>query len=144
MPRHVRDDVAVEGDDADAVALALGEVAEARPDETAVLELADPAATEAHRLRHVEQDAEVRVGVRLILLDVVAIGAGVQPPVDAPDVIAGDVAAVLGEVDRGAEERRAMQAVDEAFDDVARHQLEVANPREDLRIHESRARNRFA
>ena len=68
-----------------------------------------------------------------VLLDVVPIRARVQPPVDAPDVVAGDVAAVLGEVDGRAEERRAVQAVDEAFDDVARHQLEVADARKDLR-----------
>ena len=88
-----------------------------------------PAARELHRARDVEQDREVGVRVGLVLLDVVAIGARVQPPVDAADVVAGDVAAVLGEVDRGAEERRAMQAVDEALDDVAREQLEVADPR---------------
>ena len=79
---------------------------------------------------------EVGVGVGLVLLDVVAIGPRVQPPVDAADVVAGDVAAVLGEVDRRAEERRAVQAVDEALDDGAREQLEVADPREDLRVDE--------
>ena len=51
----------------------------------------------------------------------------------------GDVAAVLGEVDRRAEIRRAVQAVDEAVDDGPREQLEVADPREDLRIDEPRA-----
>ncbi len=88
--------------------------------------------------------AEVGVGVGLVLLDVEAIGARVQPPVDAADVVAGDVAAVLGEVDRRAEVRRAVQAVDEAVDDRARQQLEVADPREDLRIDEPRAGNRVA
>ena len=46
---------------------------------------------------------------------------------------------MLGEVDRRAEVRRAVQAVDEAFDDGPRQQLEVADPREDLRIDESGA-----
>ena len=140
--RHVRDDVVVEGDDADAVALPLREVGEARAEIAAVFELRDAAARELHRLRDVEQDREVGVGVGFVLLDVVAVGARVQPPVDAADVVAGDVAAVLGEVDRRAEERRAVQAVDEAVDDGPREQLEVADPREDLRIDEPRAGDR--
>ena len=48
---------------------------------------------------------------------------------------------MLGEVDRRAEIRRAVQAVDEAVDDRAREQLEVLDPREDLRIDEPRAGN---
>ena len=53
-----------------------------------VIELGEPAAAEAHRLRDVEQHGEVRVGIRLVLLDVVAIGPRVQSPVDAADVVA--------------------------------------------------------
>ena len=79
-----------------------------------------------------------------VLLDVVAVGPREQPPVDAADVVAGHVAAVLGEVDRRAEVRRAMQAVDEAVDDRAREQFEVADPRENLRIDEPRARHHRA
>ena len=140
--RHVGDDVLVEGEDADAVALPLRQVGEARREKRSVFELGHPAAREAHRPRDVEQDREVGVGVGVVLLDVVAIGARVQPPVDAPDVVAGDVAAVLGEVDRRAEKRRAMQAVDEPVDDVAGEQLEVADAREHLRVDETGAGNR--
>jgi hypothetical protein len=128
---------AVERDQADAIALALREVGEARADEAPVFQLRDAAARELHRPRDVEQHRQVGVGVGFVLLHVVAIGPGEQPPVDAADVVAGDVAAVLGEVDRRAEVRRPVQAVDEAFDDVARQQLEVADPREDLRVDES-------
>ena len=46
---------------------------------------------------------------------------------------------MLGEIDRRAEERCAVQAVDEAVDDGARQQLQVADPREDLRIDKPRA-----
>ena len=88
--------------------------------------------------------AEVGVGVGLVLLDEVPIGPRVQPPVDAPDVVAGHVAAMLGEVDRRAEVRRPVQAVDEAIDDRPREQLEVLDAREDLRVDEPGAGNERA
>jgi hypothetical protein len=140
--RDLRDDVVVERDGADAVALALRQVGETGADVAAVIQLRDPLAGELHRSRDVEQHRQVGVGVGLVLLHVVAIGAREQPPVDPADVVAGDVAAVLGEVDRGAEERRPVVAVDEPFDDVARQQLEVADARQDLRVDESGAGNR--
>jgi hypothetical protein len=46
---------------------------------------------------------------------------------------------VFGEVDGRAEERRAVQAVDEAVDDGPREQLEAADARQDLRVDESGA-----
>ena len=92
-----------------------------------------PRLREAHRPRDVEDHREVRVRVGLVLLQVVPVGARVQLPVDAADVVARHVAAVLGEVDRRAEVRRAMQPVDEPVDDGLREQLEVADTREDLR-----------
>ena len=101
-----------------------------------------PLAAEAHRLRDVEQHGEVRVRVGLVLLDVEAIGAREQPPVDAADVVARRVAAVLGEVHRRAEVRRAVQAVDEAVDHRARHQLEVADAGEHHRVDEARTGQR--
>jgi hypothetical protein len=112
----------------DAIALPLREVGEARPDVRRVFQLGNAAAGERHRSRDIEQDREIGVGVGLVLLDVVAIGARVQPPVDAADVVAGDVAAMFGEVDRRAEVRRAMEAVDESLDDGPRQDLEVADP----------------
>ena len=133
-------DVLVEGDDADAIALPLRQVGHARADEAAVLELGKALARELHRPRDVEQDRHVRVSVGLILLDVIAIGARVEAPVDAADVVAGDVAAMLGKVDRGAEERRPVQPVDEALHHRAREQLEVADPRQDRRVDEAGTR----
>src|SRR5436190_10632583 len=136
--RHVLHDVVVEGGEADAVPLAVHHVGEAGGEDPAVLELADAAAAERHRLRDVEQTGEVDVGVGLVLLDIEAIGAPEQLPVDAADVVAGGVAAVLGEVDRRAELRRAVHPVDEPLDDRARHHLEVADACEDDGVHEPR------
>src|SRR5262249_55415842 len=110
-------------------------------EELAVLELRHAVAREAHRFRLVEEHRKIGVGVRLVLLHEVPVGPRVQPPIHATDVVAGDVASVLGEVDRRAEVRRAMQAVDEAVDDRAREQLEILDPRKDLGIDEPRAGN---
>src|SRR5258708_11457645 len=91
------------------------------------------------RVRDVEQHRQVRVRVGFVLLDVVAVRPRVEAPVDAADVVAGDVAAVLREVDRGAEERRAVHAVDESLDDRTREQFEAADAPQNLGIDESRA-----
>ena len=128
--RHVLDDVVVERDEPDAVALAVHQIGQAAGQHLAVIELGDAAAAVAHRLRHVEQHREVGVRVRLVLLYVVPVRARVQPPVDAADVVARDVAAVLGEIHRRAEVRRAVDAVDEAVDDRAGDELEVPDARE--------------
>ena len=107
------------------------EVARGRPRGSARSRACEtPWRREPHRARDVEQHQEVRVGVGLELLHVVAVGARVEPPVDAPDVVAGHVRPVLGEVHRVPEVRRAVQAVDEALDDGPREQLEVVDPRE--------------
>ena len=98
-----------------------------------------PAAAVVHRLRHVEQHREVRVRLGLVLLHVVAVGPRPQLPVHAADVVARHVAAMLGEVDRRAEVRRLVHAVDEAVDDRARHELQVPDAREHRGIHEARA-----
>ena len=139
--RHVLDDVAVERHQADAIALPVDQVGQATGEHLAVLELGHATAAEPHRFRDVQQHREVGVRVGLVLLDVIAIGAGVQTPVHAADVVARHVAAVLGEIDRRAEVRRAVNAVDEPVDHGARHQLEIANAREDGRINEPGAGN---
>ena len=125
--------------EADAIALVVHEVGQARGQDARVVELGDAAAAVVHRLRHVEQHREVHVRLGFVLLDVVAVGPRPQPPVHAADVVARHVAAMLGEVDRRAEVRRLVQAVDEAVDDRARHELQVPDAREHRGIHEPRA-----
>ena len=139
--RHVLDDLAVERDEADAVALVVHQVGQARGEDARVVELRDAAAAVVHRLRHVEQHREVHVRLGFVLLDVVAVGARPQPPVHAADVVARHVAAVLGEIDRRAEVRRLVQAVDEAVAHRARDELQVPDACEHHGIHEARAGN---
>ena len=54
-------------------------------------------------------------GGDLVLLDVEAVGLGVDAPVEALDIVARDVLAVLGKVDGEAEMGRAMEALDVAI-----------------------------
>ena len=134
------DDVVVERREPDAVALRAREIGEARREIAAVVELGHAprlplrVAAIAHRRRHVEQHDEVRVRVRLELLHVVAVAPRVQAPVDAPDVVARHVRAMLGEVGGRPEVRRPMQAVDEPLDDDLREQLQIPDPGEDRGI----------
>jgi hypothetical protein len=140
--RHVLDDLAVERDEPDAVALVMHEVGQAGREDARVIELGDAAAAVVHRLRHVQQHREVHVGLGFVFLDVVAVGARPEAPVHAADVVARDVAAVLGEVHRGAEVRRLVQPVDEAVAHGAGDEVQVPDAREHNRIHETRAGNR--
>ncbi len=65
---------------------------------------------EAHRRARVEQDHEPRVGLADVALDVGALGARVDVPVDEARIVAFGVGAILGELLAEAEERRAMHA----------------------------------
>src|SRR5439155_15282254 len=122
----------------------MREIREARRQIARILELRDAAAGKLHGFRDVEQHRKVGVGVGLVLLDVVAIRARVHAPVDLADIVARHVAPMLGEIDRRAEIRRAMEAVDEAVHHGARQQVEAPDPRQDFRIDEPRTGNRSA
>ena len=133
--RQHRDDVLVEGGEADRVALAVHQVAERRREARAVLELRHRVMRPvAHRAADVEHQVAVEVRLLLELLDVVAIAARVDLPVDGGDVVAGNVLAVLGELDAEALERAAVQAGQQPFDDGPRLQLERAEARHDRRV----------
>ena len=81
--RQHRHDVLVERRQADRVALAVHQVAERRREARAVLELRHPVVRAvAHRAADVEHQVAVEVGLLLELLDVVAIAARVDLPVD--------------------------------------------------------------
>ena len=57
------------------------------------------------------------VGLLLVLLDRVAFGPAVAFPVDVADVVAGDVLAMLDELDGEPAERRLVVADAQALDD---------------------------
>jgi hypothetical protein len=95
---HEVDDVVIEGHQPDPVTLVMHEIGEARREYARVIELGDAGRAEVHRLRHVEQHREIRIRLRFVFLDVVTIGSCPQLPVHAPNVVARNVAAVLGKV----------------------------------------------
>ena len=109
--RQHRDDVLVEGGEADGVALPVHQVAERRRETPAVLELRQGVVRAVgHRAADVEQQMAVEVRFLFELLDVVTVAARVHLPVDGGERVAGNVLAVLGELDAEAFERAAMQA----------------------------------
>ena len=81
------------------VALVDDEVAERGGQALGVVEPGAVLARESHRAAAVEHDVAAQVGLGLELLEVVAVGAGEDAPVEPPDVVAGDVVAVLGKLD---------------------------------------------
>lgn len=73
-----------------------------------------------HRGTGIDEQVTLRIRVRSILLDEIAIGAAEQTPVEITQVVAGVVLTILGELGREAGKRRAMQTGHEAFDNRAR------------------------
>ena len=134
--RHEVDDVVVEGDEPDTVTLALREDGESRRKVASVIELGDPCASEVHRARDVENDGEVRVGVRLELLDVEPVRTRKQAPIDLANVVPRHVRTMLGEIHRASQIGRSMKPADEALNHRTRQQLEVGNPPQQVRIDE--------
>ena len=88
----------------------------------------------AHRLADVEQQPADEVRLLLVLLEVEAAGPAVDLPVDVLDVVAGDVLAVLGELDGEAVVRALVHARQVALDDQPRLQLQAADLGERQRV----------
>ena len=107
----------VEDAEAGAVALVDDEVRQRRGQQLGVFQLVGVAFAVEHRAAGVEQDVADEVGLLLVLLDGVAFGAAVALPVDVADVVAGDVLAVLDELDGEAAERALVVADAQALDD---------------------------
>jgi hypothetical protein len=88
----------------------------------------------AHGRAGVEQQVGAQVGLDLVLFDDEAIGFGVNPPVDMPQVVTGDVLAAIGELDAEALVGALMQSAQKAFDHVLGAQLEAAQLVEHVRM----------
>ena len=98
-------DAIAESDEPDAVALPVHQIAERRREAGGVVELRDAARGVCHRSADVDEQLAVKVGFLFELLDVVAVAPRVDLPVHRGEVVAGDVLAVLGELDAEALER---------------------------------------
>ena len=91
--------------------------------EAAALELGGQVAAVVHRAGAVEAEHDADVGLGHGLLDVVAVLAAVDLPVDHLDLVAREVLAVVGELDGGALLGAAVAAGDEAVHGRAAHEL---------------------
>ena len=76
----------------------------------------------------------VEVGLLLVLLDIEAVGAPEDLPVDVANVIAGDIFPVLGKLNTEAVIRAAMESRDESLDDKPGLELQPGDPVENLGV----------
>src|SRR5688572_10602684 len=135
---YVLEHVALEGYEAHPVALALREPEQARREEARVIELGNLAAAIPHRRRAIQQHHDCCIGLRFELLEVEPVGPRPELPVEPPQVVAREVGAMLREIGREPEVRRAVEPAHETLDHRAREQLQVRDAREDTRIDEPR------
>ena len=125
-----RDFLTVIGTDApetDGVALMRGEVGEGGAElagEVHAGALAWGGVGVVHGAAGIDDEAEAEVGVGFEFLDVKAVGAAPGAPVEAAGVIAGDVLAVLGELEGGAFDGGAVATRDAAEHGLARVERE--------------------
>jgi len=88
----------------------------------------------AHRLAGIDKQVAGEVRFFFVLLEVVAVGLADDLPVDVAQVVARDVLAVLGELDREAVKRAFVQTADVALDNRAGFQLQALQLSQRLRI----------
>ena len=122
--RQVLARLLIEEAEGDGVALKEDEVGEAGRERLGVLQLRHLGAAVVHRRAAVDQQVHHHIGVLLILLDVVAVGAAEHLPVEVPRIVAHGVLAVLRELDGEALEGRAVVAHAIALHDRAREQAQ--------------------
>src|SRR5208337_3674384 len=131
--REALTNLLVERDQANRVLLVDHQVAERSRQADAVLELGQLLAVGVtHRPRQVHHQVAGQVGLGLELLDVEAVGLGVDVPVHIRNVVARGVLAVLGELHREALERAGMQPRDKALDDELGAQVQPRHLADDL------------
>ena len=127
----------VEDGAADGVLLAEKQIGERGGGRDGVVALGHRAAAVFHAGRRIDQQAAAEVGVLFVLLDVQPVLLGPDFPIDAAQVVARRVLAVLQELDGLAEVRTAMHAAEQPFDDVTSANLQAADPLDHLRMQRS-------
>ena len=128
--RQVPDDCVGHAGDADRVSLAAGQEAERARELAGVVDPRDAGGAVAHRAAGIDDEAAPQVGVGLILLDVVAIRAAVDPPVEPTEVIARHILSVLGKLNARPAVRADMTARHAADHRPAGEQRHRGKPRE--------------
>src|SRR5205085_1783622 len=85
--------------DTDGVALLNAQIAERPCNSTSVFDLRNTCRAKCHRAAGVENEAAPQIGVGLELLHIKSIRPAVDPPVESPQIIAGDIFSILGKLD---------------------------------------------
>ena len=132
--RQIIAQVLVEGQQTDAVALQVKEVGESAGQSVSILRFGVGKRAVAHRAAVIDQQMAAKVGFVLKLFDIIAVSAGVEPPVQVARVVAGAVLAILGELDGEAVIRTGVEAVPESFHNDFGAQLEVFDGHQGERI----------
>ena len=91
----------------------------------------------AHALAGVQQQVADQVGLVLELLQIVFVGPAEDFPIEIAEIVAGGILAMLGELDRKAVERAAMDARHIALDDPPCAERQPLQPGKHLRIEQS-------
>ena len=121
----------------DRIALAVKEMAERSGRGGPHLELAEGAGPVGHRGARIEHEQSRDIGLFLVALDIVAVHASEDLPVEMAQVIAGNVFAMLNELHAEAVAGALVLARQEAIDDALGYQLQTRKTRNELRVEES-------
>jgi hypothetical protein len=87
-----------------------------------------------HRPAPVDHQVQVEIRFRVVLLDVEFVLASVEFPVEMPQIVPLQIRPMRGELQREADVRAAVQAVQETIDDRVRDQAQVFQRGEELGI----------
>ena len=85
--------------DADGIALLSSKVAQRAAETPGILNFCQACRAKVHRTAGVENKATSQIGVGLEFLDVVAIGPSECPPIEPPQIVAGNILSVLRKFD---------------------------------------------
>ncbi len=133
--RQALADLLIEGDQADRVLLVDHQIAERGRKTDAVLEFGELLTIGVtHRSRQIHHQVAGQVRFRLELLDVEAVGLGVNVPVHVGNIVAGRVLAMFGELDRKPLERAGVQPRDEALNNELGAEVEPRHLADDGRV----------
>ena len=133
--RQAGTDRLVKSDQTHRVLLVDHQVPQRRGQANAVVELGQLLAMRVgHALGEIHHQVPGDVGFRLVLLDVEAIGLGVDQPVDQLRIVALDVAAVFAEFDREPVKRAGVQTAQKTLDNEPRPQIQPSHTADDLRL----------
>ena len=138
--RDVADQPVGDARQPDGVPLLDRQVAEGAGDPPGVLDLGTSRRAEVHRAAGVEHEAAAEVRIGLELLDEEPVGPPEGPPVEPPEVVAGDILAVLGELDARPPVRAGVPARDAPLHRLPREQRQGRQPRQDGGSRKLRAR----